>query len=48
MVTWKVLKRLEEISGVPAKLILAAESKLERALSKEQRHLDLKEGWAEC
>lgn len=31
--TWKLLKRLEEISGVPAKIILAAESKLGRAVS---------------
>ncbi|KAL6585282.1 hypothetical protein OROMI_004571 [Orobanche minor] len=50
--TWQVLKRLEEISGVPAKVILAAELKLERGLKggrRQQRHrLELEEGWAEC
>ncbi|KAL8458858.1 hypothetical protein ACS0TY_036384 [Phlomoides rotata] len=48
--TCKVLKRLEAISGVPARLILAAAWKLERALSKEHHHrrtLDLEEGSAE-
>ncbi|CAK9146086.1 unnamed protein product [Ilex paraguariensis] len=47
--TWQVLKRLEEISGVPAKLILAAESKLARVLKvrKPRRHEE-EEGWAEC
>ncbi|PIN23872.1 hypothetical protein CDL12_03383 [Handroanthus impetiginosus] len=49
--TWHVLKRLEEISGVPAKVIVAAASKLERALrgerQKHRRRLELKEGWAE-
>ncbi|KAG8380260.1 hypothetical protein BUALT_Bualt07G0174700 [Buddleja alternifolia] len=52
----QVLKRLEEISGVPAKLILAAESKMERALrrgreqqqQRRRRRLELEEGWAEC
>lgn len=49
VLTWKVLKRLEEISGVPAKIILAAESKLERALRGEhRRRLELEEGSAEC
>lgn len=46
------LKRLVEISGVPAKLILAAESKLARVLKMERRrprHVrDREEGWAEC
>lgn len=47
--TWKVLKRLEQISGVPAKIILAAESKLGRAVKLEhRRQLELVEGWAEC
>lgn len=51
----KFLKRFEEISGVPAKIILAAESKLERALNLEpavrgggERRRHLEEGWAEC
>lgn len=50
----KILKRLEEISGVPAKIILAAESKLERVSKSEQavrggeRRRQLEEGWAEC
>ncbi|KAH6793361.1 hypothetical protein C2S52_003838 [Perilla frutescens var. hirtella] len=50
--TWKVLKRLDEISGVPAKIILAAESKLERAVRggelDHRRRPELEEGWAEC
>ncbi|KAL3825017.1 hypothetical protein ACJIZ3_021046 [Penstemon smallii] len=57
--TWQVLKRLEEVSGVPAKVILAAESKMAHALTlrsggenqKKQLHrrrLELEEGWAEC
>ncbi|XP_058192303.1 B-box zinc finger protein 32 [Rhododendron vialii] len=53
--TWQVLKRLEEISGVPAKLIFAAgESKLTRVLSNKRRrsksnrcHDQPEEGWAE-
>ncbi|KAL6972572.1 hypothetical protein U1Q18_026745 [Sarracenia purpurea var. burkii] len=35
--TWQVLKRLEEISGVPAKLILAANYKLARLFTKSNR-----------
>ncbi|KAL9157293.1 hypothetical protein ABFS82_09G133600 [Erythranthe guttata] len=47
--TWQVLKRLEEISGAPAKIILAAASKLERAVKvQRRRRLELEEGWAEC
>ncbi|KAL3528499.1 hypothetical protein ACH5RR_007821 [Cinchona calisaya] len=50
-----VIKRLEEISGVPAKLISAAESKLESLFklsnsTTKQRssQAQLEEGWAEC
>ncbi|XP_059641948.1 B-box zinc finger protein 32 [Cornus florida] len=52
--TWQILKRLEEVSGVPAKLILGAESKLARALKtrktrRRDQHVDVEEeGWAEC
>ncbi|KAL3632811.1 hypothetical protein CASFOL_025795 [Castilleja foliolosa] len=50
--TWQVLKRLEEISGVPAKIILAAELKLARGFRGgwrlRRRRLELEEGWAEC
>ncbi|XP_010273594.1 PREDICTED: B-box zinc finger protein 32-like [Nelumbo nucifera] len=47
--TCQNLKRLEEISGVPAKLILLGEAKLSRVLKikRSQQH-DLEEGWAEC
>lgn len=54
VVSWEVLKRLEEISGVPAKLILGAESRLERGLrggrrrQQRRQRLELEEGWAEC
>nr|GMC47646.1 B-box zinc finger protein 32-like [Ipomoea batatas] len=34
--TWRAVKKLEEISGVPAKLILAAESKLHRVEKAER------------
>lgn len=46
--TWRAVKKLEEISGVPAKLILAAESKLQRVekAGKQRRHW-LEEGWDE-
>nr|GLL17873.1 B-box zinc finger protein 32-like [Ipomoea trifida] len=46
--TWRAVKKLEEISGVPAKLILAAESKLQRVekAGKPRRHW-LEEGWDE-
>ncbi|XP_022843621.1 B-box zinc finger protein 32-like [Olea europaea var. sylvestris] len=49
--TRQSLKRLEEISGVPAKLIAAAESKLERLLKarkRQHRQHQLLEGWGEC
>ncbi|EXB26151.1 Zinc finger protein CONSTANS-LIKE 2 [Morus notabilis] len=43
------LKRLEDVSRVPARLILTVGFKLDRELSarKSRRH-DLAEGWAEC
>ncbi|KAK9281470.1 hypothetical protein L1049_004391 [Liquidambar formosana] len=46
--TCQNLKRLEEISGVPAKLILATESKLARVLRVRKELRDQEEGWAEC
>ncbi|KAL2462526.1 B-box zinc finger protein 32 [Forsythia ovata] len=49
--TWQTLKRLEEMSSVPAKLILIAESKLKRLLKAKRQHRrdnQLEEGWAEC
>ncbi|KZV52897.1 B-box zinc finger protein 32-like [Dorcoceras hygrometricum] len=49
--TCQALKRLEQLSGVPAKLILAAESKLKGAalIGGRRRHpVELEEGWAEC
>ncbi|KAL0414958.1 UNVERIFIED_CONTAM: hypothetical protein Slati_3327700 [Sesamum latifolium] len=52
--SWEVLKRLEEISGVPAKIIGAAEGRLERGLrggggGRRRRRVEaLEEGWAEC
>ncbi|CAA3023679.1 B-box zinc finger protein 32-like [Olea europaea var. sylvestris] len=45
------LKRLAEMSGVPAKLILVAQSKLHRLLKARRQHRrdhQLEEGWAEC
>ena len=45
------LRRLEEISGLPAKLIVAVELRLAcelRARKSWRRHDDLEEGWAEC
>ncbi|KAL6996107.1 hypothetical protein U1Q18_006246 [Sarracenia purpurea var. burkii] len=46
--TLQVLKRLEDISGVPAKLILAAESKLAPLLTERRLRSDKpEEGWAE-
>lgn len=47
VMTWKVLKRLEQLSSVPAKLILAAESKLDLRRDRRRR-VELEEGWAEC
>ncbi|XP_075493241.1 B-box zinc finger protein 32 [Primulina tabacum] len=48
VITWQVLKRLEQLSGVPANLILAAESKLELRGGRRRRRVELEEGWAEC
>ncbi|XAR74049.1 hypothetical protein NMG60_11008211 [Bertholletia excelsa] len=50
--TSPALNRLEEISGVPAKLIVAWESKIARLFrsrtrAQRQRDLQLEEGWAE-
>lgn len=44
------LKRLEEMSKVPGKVVVAAEEKLARALRpKRETHVsELEEGWAEC
>ncbi|XP_073148402.1 B-box zinc finger protein 32 [Henckelia pumila] len=44
VITWQLLKRLQQLSSVPAKLILAAESKLKGG----RRRVELEEGWAEC
>ena len=47
--TWQNLRRLEELSGVPAKLIVGVEPRLARAMWLRRRiRQDLKEGWAEC
>ncbi|PON53183.1 B-box-type zinc finger [Parasponia andersonii] len=48
--TFHGLRRLQEVSGVPAKLIVAVEFKLaeELRVRKTRRHDDLEEGWAEC
>ncbi|XP_031101569.1 B-box zinc finger protein 32 [Ipomoea triloba] len=47
--TWRALRRLEQISGVPAKLIASAESKLQLAeKAGKQRRQWLTEGWDEC
>ncbi|KAJ7952055.1 B-box zinc finger protein [Quillaja saponaria] len=45
--TYQNLRRLEEISGVPAKLILAAEAKLARELKLKGTRREMEEGWAE-
>ncbi|XP_030499327.2 B-box zinc finger protein 32 [Cannabis sativa] len=44
------LRRLQQLSGVPIKLIVAVELQLDRELKaqKNRRRDDLKEGWAEC
>ncbi|KAK3000576.1 hypothetical protein RJ639_021986 [Escallonia herrerae] len=49
MSTWQILNGLGEVSGVPAKLILGAQSKLERIMRRRRplRHVQ-EEGWAEC
>ncbi|KAF8392818.1 hypothetical protein HHK36_021055 [Tetracentron sinense] len=46
--TCQNLKKLEEISGVPAKLIVLAETKLCRILKMRKPQHDQEEGWAEC
>lgn len=48
--TWPNLRRLEAISGVPAKLIVAVEGKLARMMAARRRRSRqvLEEGWAEC
>uniref|UniRef100_A0A7C9A321 B box-type domain-containing protein n=1 Tax=Opuntia streptacantha TaxID=393608 RepID=A0A7C9A321_OPUST len=46
--TCRDLRRLEQISGVPAKLILATESRIARAVKRRQSRADHEEGWAEC
>lgn len=48
--TWQNLKKLETVSGVPAKLIVGVERRLARVM-KNQRSAKvdgLEEGWAEC
>lgn len=45
---WQNMRRLEEVSGVPAKLILAAEAKLARAvMARTRARRVLEERWAE-
>lgn len=48
--TWENLRRLEEVSGVPNKLIVTVEMKIEQALRSKRLQLQKKmeEGWAEC
>ncbi|XP_021761916.1 B-box zinc finger protein 32-like [Chenopodium quinoa] len=46
--TCQDLRRLEQISGVPAKLILATEAKLARVIKRRRSREDHEEGWAEC
>ncbi|XP_047963088.1 B-box zinc finger protein 32-like [Salvia hispanica] len=47
LLTGRILKRLQEISGVPAKIILAAVSKLDRPHNRRRPQPQLEEGWAE-
>ncbi|KAG6667269.1 B-box zinc finger protein 32 [Carya illinoinensis] len=42
------LRRLEEVSGVPVNVILAAEAKVARALRVRKARPESEEGWAEC
>ncbi|KAL9228447.1 hypothetical protein vseg_004030 [Gypsophila vaccaria] len=42
------LRRLEQISGVPAKLIAALEPRAARVNKRKQSREDHEEGWAEC
>ncbi|XP_004303825.1 PREDICTED: B-box zinc finger protein 32 [Fragaria vesca subsp. vesca] len=46
--TCQNLRRVEEISGVPVKLILAVDAKLGRELRTRRGRPEIKEGWAEC
>lgn len=46
--TCRDLRRLEQISGVPAKLVLTTESRLARGLKRRRSRDDHVEGWAEC
>jgi len=46
--TCQDLRKLEQISGVPAKLLLATESRLARALKRRRSRDNHEEGWAEC
>ncbi|PHT45818.1 putative zinc finger protein [Capsicum baccatum] len=47
--TWRFLKRFEEISGVPAKIILATEIKLRKIVkTNNQRRQGMEESWGEC
>ncbi|KAK6267872.1 hypothetical protein QUC31_012032 [Theobroma cacao] len=49
LASWQNLKRLEELSGVPAKLIVAVEPRVARVMRLRRRiSQDLEEGWAEC
>lgn len=46
--TWQSLKKLEEISGVPAKLILATEFKFRKIVkANNRRRQGMEESWAE-
>ncbi|XP_054781646.1 B-box zinc finger protein 32 [Prosopis cineraria] len=42
------LRKLEEMSKVPGKVIMAAEEKLTRVLRPKRARRDFEEGWAEC
>ncbi|KAB5539176.1 hypothetical protein DKX38_016709 [Salix brachista] len=48
--TLQNLRRLEEASGVPSKLIVTVEMKIEQALRSKRLQLqkEMEEGWAEC
>ncbi|KAK8572676.1 hypothetical protein V6N13_048251 [Hibiscus sabdariffa] len=49
--SWRNLKRVEELSGVPGKVIVAVEPRLARAMRLRLRKRirpDMEEGWAEC
>ncbi|KNA22382.1 hypothetical protein SOVF_034670 [Spinacia oleracea] len=46
--TTQDLRRVEQISGVPAKLIIATEAKLARVIKRRSSRVNHEEGWAEC